>query len=522
MTCGSEYFRAMLEHTMVESGSRAFEMHEVQPRVLERVVEWLYSGEVGEISDVAEGLALLEGSRFLRVDRMEAQCSRWLCAHVEASSCVAVWAEASRLGCNAVAECALHVVGRQLVEVAGEAEFGGLPREMLLDLVRSDELGVRSERVVYEAVMGWVRHDMGSRKAWLGEMLGAVRMGLLPPAYLTDTVGVDPLVTESTEALRVVANAVRDSRLTGGARVAAESDGRLRKRKHGSGGGLMVIGGTDHTHSILRSAEVYDVSVGQWVALPAMTDKSVSRLGCAVACVDSNVYVMGGYDGHSLVRSAARFDTSAGQWQAVPDMSEPRWECAAVCIDGNVYVMGGYGGGSALKSAEMYDTSAGQWQAVPDMSVARWECAVVCIEGNVCLVGGYGGASTLKSVEMYETSAKQWRTLPDLSVARHRCAAVCINGNVYAFGGQDGSSCLRSAEMYDASVGQWRALPDMSMARYGCAAVCIDGKVYVMGGSDNGTLHASMECYDPIANEWSTLPSMSTPRQFCAVVACDV
>jgi hypothetical protein len=79
VTCGSEYFLAMLEHTMVpvESGPRSFEMHEVQPRVLERVVAWLYSGEVGEISGVAEGLALLEGSRFLRVERtrMEAQCS---------------------------------------------------------------------------------------------------------------------------------------------------------------------------------------------------------------------------------------------------------------------------------------------------------------------------------------------------------------------------------------------------------------------------------------------------------------
>jgi hypothetical protein len=55
VTCGSEYFRAMLEHAMAESGSRAFEMHEMQPRVLERVVEWLYSGELGEVSDVAGG-----------------------------------------------------------------------------------------------------------------------------------------------------------------------------------------------------------------------------------------------------------------------------------------------------------------------------------------------------------------------------------------------------------------------------------------------------------------------------------
>jgi hypothetical protein len=34
------------------------------------------------------------------------------------------------------------------------------------------------ERAVYEAVMGWVWHDVGQRKALLGEVLGAVRMAL--------------------------------------------------------------------------------------------------------------------------------------------------------------------------------------------------------------------------------------------------------------------------------------------------------------------------------------------------------
>jgi hypothetical protein len=124
---------------------------------------------------------------------------------------VAVWAEASRLGCGLVAERALFVAGRQLASVAGEAAFLGLPREALVELVRSDELGVRSERAVCEAVMGWVRHDVGTRKVWLGEMLGVVRMGLLPPAYLAGTVGVDPLVIESSEALRILAEAKRYS-----------------------------------------------------------------------------------------------------------------------------------------------------------------------------------------------------------------------------------------------------------------------------------------------------------------------
>jgi hypothetical protein len=36
VTCDSEHFRAMLEHAMVERGSRTFEMHDIRPRVRRR------------------------------------------------------------------------------------------------------------------------------------------------------------------------------------------------------------------------------------------------------------------------------------------------------------------------------------------------------------------------------------------------------------------------------------------------------------------------------------------------------
>ena len=329
VTCSSEYFRAMLEHAMVEHSSRSVELHEVWPRVLERVVEWLYSGELGEISDAAEGLAVLEGSRFLGVARLEAQCIDWLRAHVETSSCVAVWAEASRLGCGAVAEHAISEVGRRLAHVAGEAEFLGLRREALLELVRSDGLAVRSEQVVYEAVMGWVRHDVGSRKAWLGEVLGAVRMALLPAAYLARTVGVDPMVMESLEALRMFAEASRDSQLSGAERAAAESSGRLRKRKHAPGGELVVMGGHDGGF-FLKSAEMYDGATREWRALPEM---SVARGGCAAVCIEGNVYVVGGSNGTTTHASAECYDPVASEWRTLPSMSTARLWCAAAVAE---------------------------------------------------------------------------------------------------------------------------------------------------------------------------------------------
>ena len=211
-------------------------------------------------------------------------------------------------------------------------------------------------------------------------MLGVVRMGLLPPAYLAGTVGVDPLVIESSEALRILAEAKRYSELRGAERAVSQSDGRLRKRKH--------------------------VSVGQ------------------------RLVVVGGKSGGSSLKSAKVYDTSAGQWRALPEMSVARVGCAAVCIDGNVRVVGGYDGGSCLKSAEMYDASARQWRALPEMSVARQGCAAVCIDGNVYVVGGASDVATplaAASMECYDPIASEWRTLPSMSSTMLFCAAVACD-----------------------------------------------------------------------------------------------
>ena len=70
-------------------------------------------------------------------------------------------------------------------------------------------------------------------------------------------------------------------------------------------------------------------------------------------------------------------------------VARARSGCAVVCIEGNVYVMGGRDGGSGsyfkLKSAEMYDAPARQWRAAVMSEVRRGliGCAAVCMEGNV-------------------------------------------------------------------------------------------------------------------------------------------
>jgi N-acetylneuraminic acid mutarotase len=145
-------------------------------------------------------------------------------------------------------------------------------------------------------------------------------------------------------------------------------------------GNVYVVGGFDGGSS-LKSAEMYDASAGQWRALPEM---SVARYGCAAVCIDGNVYVMGGcggssYELSSYLKSAEMYDTSVGQWRALPDMSVAREGFAAVCIEGNVYVVGGKDGTTKHASVECYAPVANEWRMLPSMSAARNFCCAAAV-----------------------------------------------------------------------------------------------------------------------------------------------
>ncbi len=77
--------------------------------------------------------------------------------------------------------------------------------------------------------------------------------------------------------------------------------------------------------------------------------------------------------------SAECYDLSTRAWRALPDMSVERYGCAAACIDGILYVVGGEDGEEALASAECYDPSTKQWRSLPDMSVARANVVAVAL-----------------------------------------------------------------------------------------------------------------------------------------------
>lgn len=80
-----------------------------------------------------------------------------------------------------------------------------------------------------------------------------------------------------------------------------------------------------------------DFMLGRWRSLPPIpTRDGVSGKRCACACValpGGGVAVLGGHgpDGKALAR-ADRFDLSTGEWSALPDMLTARTDFGAVVV----------------------------------------------------------------------------------------------------------------------------------------------------------------------------------------------
>ena len=273
LMCGSEFFQTQLQTAVGNASMREMELPAMSARAFELIVECVYTGVLRSIDD-SNVMELLEASQRLQVGAAEAQCCEWLEEHLDASSALVMWESATRLGCAKIREMAWLAVARHLGDVARQEAFLALPQSQLVELVSGDSLAVHSEVVVYEAVMGWVRSDIATRTAALGEVLGAVRLGLLPLKYLVETVEPDPLIKANLEASRLLNEAfssqIASSLGNGGANpLAAVRSKLLRRRNRNPEAGLVVVGGGTAVGS-------EEVSVPSLAAEPCC---SIARLG---------------------------------------------------------------------------------------------------------------------------------------------------------------------------------------------------------------------------------------------------
>lgn len=81
-------------------------------------------------------------------------------------------------------------------------EFKELAGEELEAILRDDELNVKNEEIVFEAVKTWVEHNVDDRKPYLPRLLKCVRYGLMSYTFFTNNVLAWKIIEEDEVSIR--------------------------------------------------------------------------------------------------------------------------------------------------------------------------------------------------------------------------------------------------------------------------------------------------------------------------------
>jgi kelch-like protein 20 len=166
-------------------------------------------------------------------------------------------------------------------------EFLLLPVGQLVDIICSDELNVRNEEQVFNAVMAWLKYNVAERRQHLSQVLQHVRMPLLSPKFLVGTVGSDLLV-RSDDACRDLVDEAKNYLLLPQERPLMQGPRTRPRRPTRRGEVLFAVGGWCSGDAI-ASVERFDPNTMEWKMVAPMSKR---RCGVGVAVCNELLYAV--------------------------------------------------------------------------------------------------------------------------------------------------------------------------------------------------------------------------------------
>ncbi|XP_069778185.1 kelch-like protein 18 [Narcine bancroftii] len=496
------YFHAMFTNDMIECKQDEIVMQGMDPSALEALINFAYNGRLA--IDQQNVQSLLIGASFLQLQNVKDACCTFLRERLHPKNCLGVRQFAETMMCTVLYDSANSFIHQHFVEVSMSEEFLALSFEEVLELVARDELNVKSEEQVFEAVLAWVRFNSDYRENYLPQLLTKVRLPLCRPQFLTDRVQQDDLV-RCCHKCRDLVDEAKDYHLMPERRPHLPSF-KTRPRCCTSIAGLIyAVGGLNSAGDSLNVAEVFDPIANRWERCQEMMT-SRSRVG--VAMVNGLLYAIGGFDGHSRLSTVEVYNPEMDTWTKVASMNSKRSAMGTAVMDGHIYVCGGYDGFASLNSVECYAPETDKWVTVTPMSACRSAAGVTVFEGRIYVSGGHDGLQIFNTVECYNHHTTTWYAAPSMLNKRCRHGAASLGSQMYVCGGYDGSGFLSIVEVYNSSSDQWYPLVSMNTRRSRVSLVSNCGRLYAIGGYDGQYNLNSMEMYDAEMNRWTFMAPM--------------
>ncbi|XP_027601012.1 calicin [Pipra filicauda] len=511
LCCCSTYFRTLFTNC---ADKMVYQIPGVSAEMMGLIIDYAYTGTVPITEDNVESL-LVAADQFNIMDIVNL-CCKFLSSRLCSENCIGICRFTEYYYCPDLHAAACGYILHHFEEVSQVSEeFLDLSAEELAHIIEKDELNVKREEAVFEAVLRWIAHDPQNRRQYIACLLSKVRLALLPSDYFMNNIKAHEYVKDNAGCKDIISalSEIYDLNLDG---QSASANANPLTRPRLPYPILFAIGGWSRSDTT-SAIETYDGRTDEWLNIPWEQESPVAYHGSVY--LKGYVYVIGGFDGTDYLDIVKRFDPLQKTWQQVAPMHSRRRYVSVTVVDNFIYAMGGFDGSIELNTAERYDPDTNQWTLITPMHERRSDANATTLNGKVYICGGFDGDQCLSSAEVFDPATNQWSLIAPMSSRRRGLGVMAYGNQVYAVGGFDENSWHQTVEAYNPVTNDWHAVPSMLNPRSNFGIEVMDGLLFVVGGFNESSTTVAAEFYKEDTNEWYDAHSMGITR---GAVSCCV
>lgn len=551
LACYSPYFKELFVNSGV-SNVHYLELPNVSAKAFEILLEYMYTGEL--VMTCQELWEVYRAARRLGMTEARAKCISLLQVtsdHIE--NIVYLYVNAKKLGMLNESAINFKSLTSNFERLVMTKEFLDLNIEQMMDVLSVDEIGARSEVVIFLAALKWLNHNYPNREKHIIPLVRCVRFPLMNleeilacfhPPVLPGIVTIPEIKSSLLDATCYIA-----AKSLG--QVDLFSDLSCKRRK------LLLQGETFCLWDTAKyDAETYKIKK----RLQAATRIQAAFRGYRTrkeqheklylqnyACTIIQAYYRGYRERKHFHKKKLRRKPASSYISILDKLGtvqsftalgykELTEKLDIIIKPCPFYALGAFNvndEGKGENNILRYDPEKETWEVMTECFQPSLDSKMISFAHSLYIIGGFnprnrnadGNMIPQESLYRYNLDTKMWTELKPMNNARFFHGAVVFNDTLFTIGGiNKTNNILTSIENYNPEKNIWLEVkPQLPEPRMAMGAAVHDQMIWIAGGI-TGTGHNtrvldSVLRLDKSFGKWSRIANLPHPIAFPTLVS---
>ena len=202
----SPYFESMFIGEFAEPDGEPIIIEEIEEVALIALVDFAYTSCI-KLSQT-NVYTLFEAADLLQFQGVKNACFRFFKSQMNKTNCIRTWLFAESHNCTELIEASLKFIEVNFLDIVRGREFLAVEADTVCRIVELEDLAIACEEQVYEAVLGWLNHDIEERQQYASKILQNVRFPSMNREYLMHICDHEAIIRDDPDCIPLIISAI--------------------------------------------------------------------------------------------------------------------------------------------------------------------------------------------------------------------------------------------------------------------------------------------------------------------------